>query len=737
MKDKLYKMMDWAAIEGIVYAEEPNPETILGRHQVGTNVLFQTFQPNAKAVTLVFDDEKDKDKTKEYTMELADEAGFYAVSVLGKLKSKYHYHIVDINGKKKTIYDPYSFDIASLVDLSPLGSGSCKNAYEILGAHVKSYDGVDGTLFAVWAPNAIRVSVVGDFNGWDGKHLPMVKDAATGVFALFVPGIGAGTAYKYEIASKGGQVYTKMDPYAVSTKDGSAIVPAASAYKWTDGKYERNREAADKDSVALNIYETELKALLDDKGALSADAISAAVNRLTEYSYDYVQLIMRSDDFYTLPNGVDADDFRNLITALHNANIGAIMEWNPSYFVDHAEGMSVFDGTYLYGHMDERKRYNPAFGGFYFNYGRPEVKDYLISNAYYWIKEYHLDGLHVDGLSPMLYLDYGKYEGEWVANIYGGHENLEAIDFVKTLNDCLHKDYPAIITTTHEEGAFRGVTDDVKNGGLGFDYIWNNGFGEDLLAFVKSVAGTPDVAKLADCMSYAYCENYILTMSKRDVLVANDYDHLAVEEGAGYLDKLDMKKAEKAALKRAVIAYMMAHTGKKLFYRGQDEEVQSIELNKLYDESMILNRMDRNPVGFEWIKAINTGDGVIAFLRKGEYIDQTKLIVCNFSNNAYPEYKLGVPYEGKYKMVFNSDNKKYGGKTGVNNRIKETEDEAYDGRENTLTLKLSPMSVTYYTYTPYTEKELVDMAVEKVNRYKAKVMEDAVNKAKALAGKTV
>lgn len=737
MKDKLYKMMNWPEIEAIVYGEEGKPQTILGRHSVSTYTLFQTFQPNVKEVRLVIEEDKEHDKNKEYIMEMADEEGFYAIAILGKIKGSYHYVITDIKGKKHVIADPYDHVMeCDGVSFDKFAGGSARDAYKFMGAHVMTINGNSGVGFRVWAPNAMRVSVVGDFNDWNGKSHPMMKDEEKGIFSLFIPGLSAGCTYKYELSVKGGVEYTKRDPFALEIKDGVCIVSDETEYTWSDAGYFKSVDRMDMIKKPLNIYQTELAKLADDKG-LSAELMDKLVSHLKDGGYDYVQLIMDMTYKFALPAGIAVKDLKLLVDKLHGSKIGVICEWNPASFAGDAEGLGCFDGTYLYGHLDERKRYNLEIGGNNFNYTRQEVVSFLYSNASYWMKEFHMDGLHVNGLSSMLYLDYGKNDGEWVANIYGSNENLEAIDCIIKLNTVIHRDYPYAITTTREVGAFPKVTDKISDGGLGFDFIWNNGFTEDYLSFMKDGQPFTAINKLTDNMAYAYCENYILTISKEDVIEANDNDVERVEKGAGFFDYIPVPDEKKDAVKRATLAYYMAHPGKKLIYSGQDMDVESAALGKLYRDLSALYSLDHNQFGFEWINAINSGDGVVSFIRKDEYLEHSIFVVCNFSEKEYKTYKFGMPYEGKYKMIFNSDDKKYGGKSAVSNRFKETEDEFYSGRPNSLTVKIPPMSVSMYSYTPYNEEELLKIAEEKVRRYKEKVESEAKSRAKALRDKAV
>lgn len=726
MKDKLYKMMNWPEIEAIVYGEECHPEKILGRHNVSAYTLFQAFFPDAKEVILTLQAQEEQE-AREYIMELADEAGFYAVALLGKVKDDYQYVVTDINGKKNVFSDPYNNMVKlSKSELNAFRTGKSTDAYKFMGARKAVVNNKSGVAFHVWAPNAVRVSIVGDFNNWNGKVHPMILDENSGIFSLFIPGLNEAIRYKYEIRAKGGAIYTKLDPYSPVAESGNSVVTTLNDFEWTDAGYLENKKRFDKSKAPFNICEiTNFTDLIDDKGK------DGLIRHLKDCSYNYIRLSLNNDLTMGFTNE-NANELKTLVNLLHKENIGILFDVNFSYFKDDETGLSYFDGTYLYGHLDERKRYNTAFGGRCFNYGRPEVATLLNSKIYYLLRELHIDGLFVEGLSSMLYLDYGKNDGEWTANIYGGNENLEAIHFVKELNQSLHQEFSYAITLTREEGLFPKVTEAISDGGLGFDYIINNGFGSEFLDFIKGDNSFTDLNKLTDNMAYAYCENYVLSIAKEDILLASNYDYGAIEQGADYFDVINLNEDEKEAAKRSLLAYFMARPGKKLLNINVEDGKSLPVLGKLYKELPALHSLDRNPYGFEWIKAMNTGDGVLSFVRKDEYLNHSVLVVCNFSDNEYAGYKFGMPYEGKYKLIFSSDDKKFGGKTTVGGKNKETVEEFYDGRHNSLTLKLAPMTTAFYSYTPYNEEELLKIAQEKVAKYKAKVEKEAKEKAKAL-----
>ncbi len=724
MKDKLYKMMSWPQIEAIVYSEEKNPQTILGRHYVSTYSLYQTFIPNAKSVTLAISDDK-----KTYPMELADEAGFFAVAVVGKDKRDYVYKVEYKDGTKAVIHDPYMFDVKLDKELAnSWNKGTSLEAYKFMGGHKTQIDDVDGVIFRVWAPNAIRVSVVGDFNLWDGHANPMIFDENTGIFSLFIPELTTENEYMFEICAKSDMIYRKLDPYCISVKNGHSYLTEIAEYKWSDNAYMSKREKSTSDVVSIFEVDSDLWNGMED--ASMDTQISGLVDYVSQVGYTHVLVNTRSDNFFGVNESInDINEIKMLVDSMHAKNIKVIFRWNPSCFAPDEDGLKVFDGTYLYGHLDERQRYNQMFG-YNFNYNRDQVKDFLYSSANYIFDEFHADGLHIEDISTVLYLDYGKNEGEWIPNIYGGNENIDAISFLKDVNTLFHKKYPGIITTTKEVCMFPKVTYSVKDEGLGFDYIWDNGFSEDYIDFLRS--GETDVRKLTDNMAYAYSENYILTISKEDVICANDNDFDRVAEGAGYYDYVAYDDSEKLKVKRATLSFLNARPGKKLLYLGQDEKTISTELTELYKKLPAFNVYDRSADGFEWVYAFAGGNGVIAFYRKGEIFKDNILVVCNFSKESFEEYKLGIPFEGKYKRIFCSEESRFGGDYKMSNKAVDTVDEEYDGKESTLTVGLPALSVSYFSYVPYSEEEFLKIAERKADRIRKELEKEAERRAKEL-----
>lgn len=738
MKDKLYKMMNWPDIEAIVYGEESNPEKTLGRQFLQSNTLFQTFCPESQKVALKLEGDE-----RKYEMELVDEEGFYAISIPGKEKKMYSFEITDKEGKKTTIIDPYQFKVTlSEEEAVKWNKGLLYDAYKILGAHPMSFEGVSGVVFRVWAPNALRVSVVGEFNHWDGKNMPMMKDDKTDIFSIFIPELTKDQVYQYEIKIKSGEILHKNDPYSFKMINAMSVVSDHEEIRWKDSTYLTNCDKQELSKKAVNIFYMDKNTFYrkNDEVLSFKELADNLIPYLKEAKYTHIQFCPLMEEsrerkeqiisFFTLEESYgSSEELKEFINALHKESIGVILEWIPAYFNKEEKGLCYFDGTYLYGHMDERMRYNAAFDGFHFNYARPQVQNYLMSNAFYWVKEFHVDGLHICGLSSMLYLDYAKKDGEWAANIYGGNENLDAIEFIKHLNSILHKERKGILTLTKETSAWPQVTDSLNAGGMGFDYIWNTGFRDDLVSYMgrEYEERYNQIHELTDNMIYAYCEKYLLPIA------INDY----AGDMTSVIETMPGDNKEKEANLRLMLAFSMCHPGRKMMcseiMKQSDKMINMTKtLNQLYLELPALHNLDSSADGFEWIQCINHNDGVISFLRKDAYIDETLLVICNFSNTAYNNYKFGIPFEGKYKEIFLSEDKQFGGDKTVTARYKESKEEDYDGRKNSLTLRIVPLSLSIYQYKPYTEEELLKIAEKKVEIIKQRLEKEAIKKANAL-----
>ena len=738
MKDKLYKLMNWPEIEAIIYSEEDNPHRLLGPHAAGNAIVFQAFWPDSQKVELVF-----PDTGKEVEMELADEAGYYAALIPGKEVPSYQYRVTWPDGTVKVEGDPYRFaPVISKKDTDRFAAGIHYEAYNMLGAHVCTIDGTKGVHFAVWAPNALRVSVVGDFNHWDGRVHQMRRLWDSGIFELFIPGELEGQNYKYELKTKGGLTYLKADPYANAAQmrpDTASVVADLRDYEWQDQEWMRTRGEKQGYQDPMFIYEVHLGSWKKPKeGEKEFYNYRELAPLLAEYvkdmGYTHVELMpvmehpldeswgYQVTGYYAPTSRYGSpQDFMYFMDYMHREGIGVILDWVPAHFPRDTFGLSAFDGTCLYEHQDPRKGFHPHWGTLIYNYGRPEVKNFLIANALFWADKYHADGIRMDAVASMLYLDYGKQDGEWVANIYGGNENLEAIEFLKHLNSIFKKKYPSALLIAEESTAWPKITGDLEDEGLGFDYKWNMGWMNDFLNYMKydPVYRGSHHDELTFSMIYNYSERFLLSLS-----------HDEVVHGKGTLvQKMPGEYEQKLSNLRLAYGYLTAHPGKKLLFMGQEfgqdmewDEKKELDwealeypahtqmkdyvkaLLHLYRSCPALYRDDFKTEGFEWINCLEWEKNLLVFLRKTEKEEDTLLVVCNFSNVVYEDYQVGVPYPGKYKEIFNSDSAVYGGAGNVNPRVKMSRDQECDERKQSIKIKVPPLGISIFQYTKVVEK---------------------------------
>ena len=763
MEKTLYDMMDWAGIEELVYSEASDPHRLLGAHETEHGVLVQVFIPTAEKVQVNWGG-------KQYEMELADEAGFFAVLIPEKKISAYTLTVTYDNETVQEIRDPYAYgQQISEEKLKEFAAGVCYDIYETLGAHGKTIDGVEGVLFAVWAPCAMRVSVVGDFNLWDGRRHQMQKLGDSGVFELFIPGLGKGTIYKYEVKTRSGDAMLKADPYGTYTEmrpNNASIVWDVNGYDWSDKIWMENREKTQGKDKPMSIYEVHLgswirKPLEEDEdgdpvaGSEFYNYRELAV-RLAEYvremGYTHVELLpvmehpldaswgYQVTGYYAPTSRYGTpEDFQYFMDYMHEHGIGVILDWVPAHFPKDLVGLACFDGTHVYEHADPRQGEHPHWGTLIYNYGRPQVSNFLIANALYWAEKFHADGIRMDAVASMLYLDYGKQDGEWVPNIYGGNENLEAVEFLKHLNSIFKKKHPGAVLIAEESTAWPQVTGDVKEGSLGFDYKWNMGWMNDFLGYMQydPYFRCHHYGELTFSMLYAYSEDFVLVFS-----------HDEVVHGKGSMaGKMPGETLEaKYSNLRAAYGYMMTHPGKKLLFMGQDfgqmsewNENESLPwdllkydkhsqtkayvkaLNELYYNTPALYEKDFHLDGFQWINCTSSKDNIVVFLRKTDRPEETLLVTCNFAPVTHEKFQVGVPFAGKYKEILNSEDKKFGGSGIGNSRIKASKKKEADGREDSIEITLAPLGVQIFSCTPVKEK--------KADAKKADVKKPAAKKA--------
>ncbi len=769
MDKVLYDLMDWAGIEELVYSEAPNPERLLGPHLVDAGLLIQAFLPTASSVAV-------KLGGKKYPMEQQDEAGFFAVLIPRKSVAEYSMLVTYDNGVTREIYDPYSFGTQySEAELKKFDAGIYYDVYKKMGAHPTTINGVSGVYFSVWAPCAMRVSVVGNFNQWDGRRHPMKRLGNYGVFELFIPGLTVGEMYKYEIKNRQGEPILKSDPYgnyAELRPNTASVVWDMESFTWSDEKWLAERPKAAKDKP-LCIYEVHLgswmrKPILEDeegKPVVGSEFYNyrEIAPRLAEYvvemGYTHVELMpimehpldaswgYQVTGYYAPTSRYGTpDDFMYFMDYMHRNEVGVILDWVPAHFPRDSYGLACFDGTCVYEHQDPRQGAHPHWGTLIYNYGRPQVTNFLIANALFWAKQYHADGIRMDAVASMLYLDYGKNSGEWVANIYGGHENLEAVEFLKHLNSVFKKQEEGVLLIAEESTAWPMITGDVENNGLGFDYKWNMGWMNDFTGYMKCdpYFRAHHYGELTFSMLYAYSEDFVLVFS-HDEVVHGKASMLCKMPGDTYEAKADNL--------RAAYGFMYGHPGKKLLFMGQEfaqiaewnenEELPwSIleypvhkntqdyvkALNMLYRTYPAMYQQDFHPHGFEWINCSAGSENIVVFIRRTDKEEETLLFVSNFAPAGHSKYRIGVPFYGRYKEILNSDDVKYGGSGKGNPRAKISKQQESDGRENSLLIEIPPMSTIVFSCQP--------LPVPENKMTKAKKAEKAPRKGSSTARKT-
>jgi len=618
------------------------------------------------------------------------------------------------------------------IDLHLFGEGRHERIYEKLGAHLTTHEGKPGVAFAVWAPNARSVSVVGNFNEWNGTKHPMRRMGSSGVWELFIPGLREGELYKYEI-KHGRRTFLKADPYAFTMEvppETSSIV-FKPKYKFRDRAWMNKRKNRQAWREPLSIYEVHLgswrRITEENNRPLSYREMGPLLAEyVLESGFTHVEFLPLKEHPYGPSWGYQVsayfapssrygtpDDLRFLIDHLHQRGIGVIMDWVPAHFPKDAFALGRFDGTALYEHQDPRKGEHPDWGTYIFNYGRNEVRNFLIANALFWLREFHLDGLRVDAVASMLYLDYSRKEGEWVPNEFGGRENLEAISFIKELNEVTHRECPGTLMIAEESTAWPAVSHPVYAGGLGFDFKWNMGWMHDTLSYFQTdpLFRGGNHNALTFGLLYAWSENFILPFSHDEV----------VHMKGSLLNKMAGDEWQKFATLRALYAYMWAHPGKKLLFMGGElgqwrewNETESLDwhlletpihlgvqllmqdLNKLYKKHGALWEADSEASGFQWIEVDNAAENVIAFRRIAPSTGKEIICVGNFSPVVREGHRLGLPRAGTYKQLLNTDHEKYcGGGSGVVKSIKAEKVSAH-GLEYSAAISLPPLATMWF-----------------------------------------
>ncbi len=699
----------------------PDPHTVLGAHPHPDGTVVRVLRPHANTVTARIGGD-------EHRLDSLGHGVFAGVLPYPELLD---YRIVTTYPGGQTVVgaDGYRFlPTLGELDLHLIGEGNHQRLWEVLGAHPRRYTTLDGevhgTSFAVWAPNARGVSVMGDFDGWSGAGTPMRSLGSSGIWELFVPGVEPGTRYKYRVHGADGRIVDHADPFAFATEvpPATASVVTESRHVWTDDAWLAARTVTEPGRAPLSVYEVHLGSW---RPGLSYRELAVQLAEyVREAGFTHIELLPVAEHPFGGSWGYQVtsyyaptarfgtpDDFRAFVDHLHGQGIGVLLDWVPAHFPRDEWALARFDGTPLYEHPDPRRGEQPDWGTYVFDFGRNEVRNFLIANARYWIEEFHIDGLRVDAVASMLYLDYSRREGEWEPNMHGGRENLEAVDFLTELNDRIHADHPGVLTIAEESTTWPGVTRAIEVGGLGFSMKWNMGWMHDTLGYLgrDPIHRSWHHNEITFSLMYAWSENYVLPIS-----------HDEVVHGKGTLwTRMPGDDYTKASGVRALLAYMWAHPGKQLLFMGQEfgqfrewshdrgldwheldnplhRGVQRVvrDLNAVYRAHPALWTQDTTPGGHSWIEADDREHNVLAFLRYGS---DGSVIACvyNFSGSAYDKYRIGLPTAGRWTEILNTDAVEYGGSGMGNLGVVVAEEQPWHGRPASAVIALAPSSAVW------------------------------------------
>jgi len=739
-----------ATLGQLAEGQHPDPSSVLGAHAIDFRgapaTAVRSFLPDASAAWVI-----DRASGTRRPMRRLHPAGFFEAICDASVADPASRHNGDAENSTHTTYkiqmadkktgtvidtqDPYA--VPSLLtdyDRYLLGEGKNHRLYERLGAQLRRVDDVDGVNFAVWAPNARIVQVVGDFNSWDGRGHVAKLDQSVGIWELFVPKAQQGHRYKFRILDADGQWTDKTDPVGFAAELPpltASIVTDLDRHIWQDDRWMEKRRQLDPMHTPMNVYECHLGSWQKGPGRTHGwlDYRDLA-HRLADYchrmNFTHVELLPVSEHPFTGSWGYQTvgyfaptsrhgapEDFMYFVDYLHQQDIGVLIDWVPAHFPKDGHGLRRFDGSALYEHADPRQGEHPDWGTLIFNFGRTEVRNFLIANALFWLDKYHIDGLRVDAVASMLYLDYSREHGEWIPNQYGGRENLEAIDFLREFNVSVHEHFPGVVTVAEESTAWPGVSRPTYDGGLGFTYKWNMGWMNDTLTYMhrEPVHRRHHQDDLTFSMIYAFTENFVLPLS-----------HDEVVHGKGSLiSQMPGDMWQKFGNLRLLYSYMWTHPGKKLLFMGGElaqwnewnhdngpdwllldfethRGVQDLvsDLNRLVLENPALHELDFDGNGFEWVDCMNADASSLVFLRKAKSDAPPLLVCCNFTPVVRHGYQIGVPTSGFWKEIFNSDSERYGGSNVGNYPGRETLGSGHHGRPDSISVDLPPLGVTIF-----------------------------------------
>ena len=766
MNEKLQRWINWIQYDELIAGKNNNPKKLLGLHDYYKGQVVTAYKPHAVCVKVMSSTGKNV-----MEMEPVGEDGFFGLYLPKKVYKNYVFETTYEDGSTVTLADPYAFEPQiSDMDIYLFAEGKHYEIYEKLGAHPMKLNGVEGTYFAVWAPNARRVSVVGDFNMWDGALHPMNMMGPSGIHELFIPGVKEGAVYKFQILTRFDELIYKADPYGNCCQfrpDNASVVVDLGKHKWKDTSWiEKRQHTKRTDSLRkpMAIYEMHLgswkKAIEDsDNGFYNyRDLAPMIADYIKEMGYTHIELMGIAEypfdgswgyqvtNYYapTRRYGLP-EDFMYFVDYMHKNGIYVILDWVPAHFPKDAHGLGRFDGMPLYEHPDPRRGEHPDWGTYIFDYSRNEVQNFLVANALFWLEKFHIDGLRVDAVASMLYLDYGKQDGEWLPNKNGGKENLDAIAFMQHLNRMVEERVPGALMIAEESTSWAGVTAPVSMDGLGYLYKWNMGWMNDFLEYMKldPYFRSFNHNRLTFSLMYTYSENFILVISHDEVV------HLK----CSMLLKMPGIMPEKFANLKTAYGFMYAHPGKKLLFMGQEfgqerewSEARSLDwyvldqpghqglqnfvkkLNALYKKYDAFYYNDCDQMGFEWINCNDNEHSQVSFIRRGSTAKDQLLFICNFTPVERENFWVGVPCLGSYTEILNSDAEEFEGEGRVNKKALQAIPGSCDGKEQYISFTLPPLSVVVFKYDYVDNKVYLEKQAEEKAAKKAKAAE---KKAKA------
>ena len=686
----------------IVNGEHSDPHTVLGMHEMEEDgrkaVVVRAFLPDAAGITVI----DYANKRKKYPMERLHADGFFEVTIADREEwFRYQLEYTDADGNTWRSYDPYSFSpTLSEFDRHLFGAGTHYEIYEKMGGRLMTHEGARGAAFSVWAPNAKAVSVIGDFNNWDARRSPMRRLGESGIWELFLPAAAEGDKYKFHVTQCDGRVVDKTDPYGVYAEvrpNNASVLYPLKRYKWKDRRWMTARRKYDFRAAPMNIYEVHLgswKRAEGNRFLSYTELAEQLIPYVKEMGYTHIEMLPVEEypfdgswgyqvtGYYAPTSRYGSpDEFKQFVDACHQNGISVILDWVPAHFPKDDFALARFDGTALYEHQDPRLGEHIQWGTYIFNYGRKEVANFLLANALYWMDIFHIDGLRVDAVASLLRLDFCKEEGQWLPNVYGGSENLEAIEFLKHMNSVIAEREPGALMIAEDSTAWPGVTKKVDEGGLGFSLKWNMGWMNDFLSYIKldPIYRKYHQNKLTFGMAYHYAENFVLVLSHDEV----------VHTKSSMIGKMPGDVWQSFANLRLSYGFMMGHPGKKLLFMGGEfaqysewsearsldwhllqyadhQEMQAYvkELNHLYAEEPAFWAEDFDPNGFQWIECDDAESSIVSFVRRSE--EKELVFLCNFTPVVHRGFSLGVPQEGVYHERLNSDAARFGGSDVIN-----------------------------------------------------------------------